>query len=217
MYGSVDRMPTVNLLVMGVRTQLDRTAESRRRLLDAARTVLAERGYTGTTLAAIGQEADLSRGLITHHFGTKEHIIAAVIEHVRREFAHGMSVDGRPRGLRALDRLMEFYLITEPERLMLSRAVYSVMIEACTSAPGLRETVARHDETVRNSIVAYIREAAEAGEIPVVPEDADTLAVMINAMLRGAVLQWLVAPDAVDRDAYACRMKKTVRAMLAAS
>lgn len=54
------------------RTQAERSAATRRLLLDATVDCLVEFGYTGTTTAAVAARAGLSRGAQLHHFGTRQ-------------------------------------------------------------------------------------------------------------------------------------------------
>lgn len=58
------------------------TAEARIRLV--ALTLFAERGYEGTTVRAIADDAGVSPGLILHHFGSKEGLREAVTDEVVR-------------------------------------------------------------------------------------------------------------------------------------
>jgi AcrR family transcriptional regulator len=60
------------------RTQLERREESERALLAAAAEVIAERGINGASLSVIGERAGTSRGLSTHHFGSKDALVARV-------------------------------------------------------------------------------------------------------------------------------------------
>jgi AcrR family transcriptional regulator len=60
------------------RTQVERRLESERALLGAAAEVIAERGITGASLTVIGERAGTSRGLPTHHFGSKDALVARV-------------------------------------------------------------------------------------------------------------------------------------------
>jgi len=60
------------------RTQVERRQESERALLAAAAEVIAERGINGASLAVIGERAGTSRGLTTHHFGSKDSLVARV-------------------------------------------------------------------------------------------------------------------------------------------
>ncbi|KAF4407446.1 TetR/AcrR family transcriptional regulator [Streptomyces lycii] len=53
---------------------------ARERILEAARTVFAERGYDKASIRAIAGRAGVDPALVHHYFGTKEQIFAAAIE-----------------------------------------------------------------------------------------------------------------------------------------
>lgn len=92
----------------GLRPRLkqdEKSAETRRRLLDAAILCLIERGYANTTGSEIAERAGLSRGAQLYHFPTKEELLTKAVEHLfelmfseMRERVQGMSdeVDRRP-------------------------------------------------------------------------------------------------------------------------
>lgn len=54
-------------------------ADTRHEILDAARTLFAERGYDRTTLRAIGTAAGVDPALIHHYFGNKEGLFTASV------------------------------------------------------------------------------------------------------------------------------------------
>jgi AcrR family transcriptional regulator len=62
------------------RTQAERSAESRRKLVQAAIDCICETGYVEATVARISLRAGLTRGAVQHHFGTREHLLLAVID-----------------------------------------------------------------------------------------------------------------------------------------
>lgn len=64
------------------RTQAERTAATRARLMDAALECLVERGYGGTTTTEVAQRAGVSRGAQLHHFPTKQELLVAAVEQV---------------------------------------------------------------------------------------------------------------------------------------
>lgn len=64
------------------RTQAERTAETRKALVDAAVQVIHRLGYGGATAVLIAQEAGVSAGSIVHHFGTRADLMAEVIRSV---------------------------------------------------------------------------------------------------------------------------------------
>jgi AcrR family transcriptional regulator len=58
--------------------QWSRTAQTRRALLDAARKVFTERGFTEASIADIVQRAGSSVGSLYHHFGGKSELFLAL-------------------------------------------------------------------------------------------------------------------------------------------
>ena len=54
--------------------------ESRQRILDAAVAIAGERGYEGTSIAAVSAKCGLPASSIYWHFKDKDDLIAAVIE-----------------------------------------------------------------------------------------------------------------------------------------
>jgi len=62
--------------------QDERSAETRRRLLDATVACLVERGYAGTTTTEIASRAGVSRGAQLHHFPKKDELVVSALEHV---------------------------------------------------------------------------------------------------------------------------------------
>jgi AcrR family transcriptional regulator len=63
-------------------TQDEKTAETRRRLLDSAILCLVDRGYANTTTSEIAERAGLSRGAQLYHFPRKEELLISAVEHL---------------------------------------------------------------------------------------------------------------------------------------
>ena len=64
------------------RTQEQRSAATRARILDATVTCLTKYGYAGTTTPRIAAEAGLTRGAQVHHFGSKQELMTAAMHHM---------------------------------------------------------------------------------------------------------------------------------------
>jgi AcrR family transcriptional regulator len=64
------------------RTQEERSATMRVRLLDAAVATLGDKGYARTTTTEIARRARVSRGAQLHHFPTKDDLVTAAVEHL---------------------------------------------------------------------------------------------------------------------------------------
>ena len=56
--------------------------DTRQRLIDAGRKLLATRGFDGTSIRALTDEAGANLGAVTYHFESKEKLYQAVLEEV---------------------------------------------------------------------------------------------------------------------------------------
>jgi AcrR family transcriptional regulator len=75
------------------RTQEERSAETRSKLLDATVGYLIELGYHRTTTSLICERAGLSRGALLHHFPTKERLVIDAIWHLFAERTRELDFD----------------------------------------------------------------------------------------------------------------------------
>ncbi len=69
----------------GRRTQLQRTAAMRSRLLDATVECLVSYGYSGTSTHRIAAIAGVTRGAQVHHFRSKEQLVVTAVEHLAEQ------------------------------------------------------------------------------------------------------------------------------------
>jgi len=94
------------------RTQAERRAETRARLLDATIESLIEDGYAGTTIRHVTERAGVSQGAQSHHFPHRVDLVASAFEQLAEqrvsrysERARTLSGDRKVR-LRALLELL---------------------------------------------------------------------------------------------------------------
>jgi AcrR family transcriptional regulator len=94
---------------------------ARARIRDAAISLFAERGIDGATIRDIAQAADVSSGLLRHHFGSKEGLRDACDEYAMAEitglgtrfttlqrYLIRSTMDGSPAGNAMFDRMVEY-------------------------------------------------------------------------------------------------------------
>lgn len=60
--------------------QSKKSDDKSRRILAAVRSILAQKGYAGTTINLVAAEAGVSRGLLHYYFKNKEEMLARVIQ-----------------------------------------------------------------------------------------------------------------------------------------
>ena len=69
------------------RTQAERRAETERRLLEAAMDLVAAGGVGAVDARPVGAEAGYSRGIVNHHFGSRQALLDALARDVQGRFA----------------------------------------------------------------------------------------------------------------------------------
>ncbi len=186
-------------MALSPRTQAERTADSHRGLLSAALELIAERGFRGTSLQAIGERAGYSRGLVSHRFGSKEGLLRELVRRMLDRWGTEVrdpAVGDRTgaRALAAVARVHRQAIEESPEAV---RALYMLMFESLVDMPELRQELGALDQRLRERTAARMRAGQERGNVP--PDlDVDAVGVLFLAMLRGITLQWLSNPSALD-------------------
>lgn len=177
------------------RSQEERRGEAERRLLEAAAEVVAELGPSQVTLAAIGERAGYSRGLVTHHFGSKgammERLVSTVSEQFRVEILD-KSTSGS--ALEALAGFLDIYFTVIATLPPINRARLVLWADAVSTPSERRATVLAADREFRAELTARIVAGQEAGEFAA-EVDPHGLAVTAIGALRGIALQSMLDPE----------------------
>jgi AcrR family transcriptional regulator len=176
------------------RSQLERSTTSDRRMTDAAIGLLVQRGIAGMTLAAIGERAGYSRGLVTHSFGSKAQLLAHVHDTVARHWIERVQAEvGSAIGITALERVvMALYGFVEeaPDEI---RAMYLLRYASIDPAAEYRANVAKVHAAQRRDAQRWIEAGQAAGEISL-KVDAGLAAELLCSTADGLVYRWLVNP-----------------------
>ncbi|AGI24328.1 TetR/AcrR family transcriptional regulator [Pseudomonas sp. MT3] len=180
------------------RTQQERRSEAEQRLLEAARRIVARKGWAGMTLAEVGTEAGYSRGLATHHFGSKAELLRALAGHANACFMD--QVRAAPRFARGLQTLIGFvgvYLSPDEDEWLNNRCLLALMAEAVTEDSDTAEVLGEYNAQVVDYLSGHIRHGIEQGEIRAQIDPAAGAALVLGAM-RGVMLQYLLKPARID-------------------
>ena len=150
------------------RPQAERRALSARRLLDAATHLIAEQGFSRTTLAQIGEKAGYSRGLVNERFGSKGELVRVLADEFQTYFAHDQlepALEDK-HGLEALLITVDTYLDSVVSSGSLGRAYYELFGESIGLVPEIHATFVAADRSLREGVERTVRSAVRAGEIP---------------------------------------------------
>jgi AcrR family transcriptional regulator len=155
-----------------------RPRATRAQVLDAAREAFADRGYDGTTLAAIGTRIGLSPAALLRHAPSKEALFADAMrpapaaETLPMDFLRGVPGDADPGVV--LRRLAEAFVPFFERRIGADLACY---IHALPDRP-LDPRVTEIRKRGFALVAGYMRRAARAGRLCVRDPEAAALAFM---------------------------------------
>lgn len=193
------------------RNQAERREATKAALVSAAADIVVQSGVRAVTLARVGERAGYSRGIITHHFGSRAALLEALARRAQVNFVTGL--EAVPPGLDRLLHLVEGYLarLRDPEPM--TRAFLFLWAEAA-SGPELRPIMRERDEQFRHDLAANVEAGIVAGAVRA---DADPVAVAVAVLgqLRGIALQAAVDPVAVAPDALRSQISDQWRHALA--
>ena len=120
----------------------ERAAQTRVRILDAARRVLADGGLERFTTRRVAELAGVSHGMVHYHFTDKRELALALLVHARRDWVEPLEelVDGPGSADKRLRDVIAW--IAEPATLETMRVHQSLFV------------LALHDEAVRERLAA---------------------------------------------------------------
>jgi AcrR family transcriptional regulator len=157
------------------------SAETRSRILRAARQVINERGYQAATFQAIAVTAELSRPTLHYYFASREEIFDALLVDVSGVVSECIAKAQRHE--RLVDQLCAL-LLSLQEVDVRDRSTLAFLVSARLEAsrnPGLRYPGAAD---VRACLATLVEAAADRGELPV-HVSAKSVVDMVDSLLWG--------------------------------
>jgi AcrR family transcriptional regulator len=167
------------------RTQEQRSAETRTKLLDATIELLTEVGYAGTTTRLVAARAGVSGGAQTHHFPRRADLVGAAIERLAEQRADGLraaSADlpeqGSERAAAMLDLIWADF----------SSPIFAIGVKLWIAAdddPELYERMTAFERLMARMLAQLTRDLA--ADLPGVP-DLEARIQTVMAAVRGLAL-----------------------------
>jgi AcrR family transcriptional regulator len=161
--------------------------ESRQRILDAAVRIAGERGYEGTSIAAVSAECGLPASSIYWHFKDKDDLIAVVIERSFETWLAALELPGEETGtplerVNAMAENVAKSLMDAPDFLRLG---LMLALERRPAEPRGRTVFLQVRDIARKRIAEFLGKLApELGE-----KDVASLAVYALAGADGLFIQ----------------------------
>ncbi len=176
--------------------QEERSAETRRRILEAAALTLFECGYAGTTIAEVAERAGVSRGAEMHHFPKKETLVIAALEYIFDQRIAESQQIGKRLG-RVSDRLD--YIVDSLWSVYKGPAFHAwiELVVASRTDPTLREAVAKISQGFTEASMGIWQELL--GPDSYDPERLRILDRVTNGQLEAIALSRILYPPS-DED-----------------
>jgi AcrR family transcriptional regulator len=203
------------------RTQQQRRSRSEDALLDAAAELVAERGVDRASLAAIGDRAGVSRGLPTHHFGTKDEFVERLAQRAQdrieqaiktiaseRRAPTNSALTGLDQAIVAAGVYLEMFRDPGPyQRALL--VMWGSTFPSAANVAGMTDAQRRGYD----GFAGVIQRGQQDGSIRT-DIDPRATAVLMFGTIRGVAGLMLTDPAAVDMTKVQATCRTLVRAAL---
>lgn len=191
------------------RTQEQRSAATRRLILDATVRCLAEHGYGGTTTVRVVELAGVTRGALAHHFASKTDMVVAAVGHIAASRAQELL--GAIERAQAADDPIEasLDLIWSLHQGPVLTAVLELWVAARTE-PDLGRRVKIMEQSTSGSVIEFTRRLFGRGNDPAILHAVYTA----GDAVRGIMLGKLALPGSdAEYDARWRRAKADLRVL----
>ena len=153
------------------------------RILDAARSEFAQRGFPGARLQDIAERAGLTHPTLLYHFGSKERLYAAVIEQAMEDWAAmtSLAVAQAPPGFERVAALVDAglaFFASHHEFVVIWRR------EAIEGGGRLEQAIIEHLRPFFDRAVVFLRREVKAGRL----REHDPIELM--QLVYGAVMTY---------------------------
>jgi AcrR family transcriptional regulator len=177
-------------------------AATRERILQAAMTVFADRGYTATSVDEIARRAGSSKGGVYFHFTSKQAIFEALIAELVTMLERDVrAAIGREHGaLAKVDAALGVVISTFAAHRGLT---HLLLVETSGLGPPFDQEVRAARATFIGVIESYLAQAVAEGALP--PLDTGVAACVWLGAINEVVLQWLL-----DDAATAASLERTL-------
>lgn len=161
--------------------------ETRDRIIEATRSLIASEGMDGTTIKAICEHAGVLPGSFYNLFDSKEQAILTVV----RQAIDAVDPDPQHLGTDSLADLVEAYIRFVTEQGDLARVYIRIAITGSANSPEIRgRTIRHHEGRVARFSAAIAREHPMMSEAET-QRRAETLVTALN----GVTLHRVMDPD----------------------
>ena len=189
-------MPTPAIVERNRRTETAKAAR-REEILGAARRVFATRGFRGTTMADIAEEADVALGTIYLYFVSKEDVFAALNQRFNELITAALT--NVPPAV-SLDETVRLRINNVFATCAQNRDLVRLVVLNTDPESDVTKRLRQNNERRNGPMVRVLTEAMREGQIRVA--DPCIMTNLTYGLVSIAVYQAFVLSDGADADKY---------------
>jgi len=182
--------------------------ESRKRLLEAAADLVGTGGYSRTSVDAIAKHAGVVKSALYWHFGSKNGLLMAALEHYTSDWVSNVkaAVDPAKDPIQRLDLLLAHVRDLILHNPLSRRMVFSLLLERGQHDPECRRVIADLFTAMRDAL-----NKGFSGVLPTVSEERLTIITdNLVAQLDGLFLRHIAEPNDQRLDDQLAEVRRTV-------
>lgn len=160
--------------------------QTRQKIIDAAFEMFASDGYEATSIAAVADKAEVSKGLIYHYFDSKQQVLEAIFDQMVEV---GDQILDFPVHFKAVDKIQQVlegtfkFIEEQPEK---GRLMIALALQPDTFS-NLKSKINEYNET---QLVLYINMLEELGY-----DQPELEAYRLGALMDGLLLGYITMGD----------------------
>jgi AcrR family transcriptional regulator len=181
-----------------VSTNQELREKSRERILAAALEVFAEKGYEAASISDVTQRAEVSRGLVTYYFATKQLLAAELLDRWLDGIGAILTLTGTAN--ERLAGIIDGTLMAAASTLEIQRLAISLMMQPAT------HDVFAAVEAAKNDRVTEIEDAIRSIFADRGANDPAVEEMLLRATLEGVTVKLAIYPQTFPLEAVRRRL-----------
>lgn len=158
-------------------------------ILTAARHLFSEKGLYGTSIRDIEEASGVSKGLILHHFGSKEDLYAAVQDQLAKEYIEMMSA--QRQGSKDFQQMVASSIRNSFQHTKRNREYRRISLWSYLEG---KERNSELEQRFRTALINAMRSGQQSGDVR---EDID--AFLMPFIIKGTIDYWILKEKLIQK------------------
>lgn len=194
-------------MIVGKKKIQKQDPKVRQTLIEAGITLIAEKGYDGASISDIATKAEVTKGALYYHFGSKENFVLEIIQQrAERNLEHFKRREEKPISLANWIRASFSMIMNFPDPAQQLFSLHVMMAGMRPEYERIGALIADLHRQWRGLITEMITQSVEYREGKVTA-DPEIIAVGIMALVDGLLIHSRLEPEIFSEETYIERLE----------